>query len=129
MAVPRRLSRVEVEAVRGKLQAHQGHKCLLCGCNLKSGVRGGPALDHDHDHGFIRGVLCMTCNGGEGKVRSAAIRYGGGTEGYIEWLEKLAAYLKKHKEPQYPFIHPTHLTEDEKRIKRNAKARKARAKK
>lgn len=129
MSVVRRLTRTEVEAVRVKLQVHQGNKCLLCGCSLKGKVRGGPALDHCHDTGFIRGVLCMTCNGGEGKVKSLAVRYGGGKEGSVQWLLNLAAYLKLHSTPQYKFLHPTHLTDEEKRIKTNLKAKKARAKK
>lgn len=129
MAVARRLSRTEVQAVRAKLQIHQGNKCILCGCNLKSGARGGPALDHCHETGFIRGVLCMTCNGGEGKMKTLATRFGGGVGPHIQWLKNLAAYWELHSTPQYNFIHPTHLTEDEKRIKKNTKARKARAKK
>lgn len=124
MAVPRRLSVVEVAAVRAKLQVHQGNKCPLCGVKFTGKLRGGPALDHCHETGFIRDVLCMTCNGGEGKVKSLAIRYGGGKEGHVQWLLNLAAYLKKHSTPQYNFIHPTHLTDDEKRIAKNAKARK-----
>lgn len=124
LAAIRRLTVTEVEAVRVRLQVHQGNKCLLCGCSLKGKVRGGPALDHCHDTGFIRGVLCMTCNGGEGKVKSAAVRYGGGNESYLSWLKKLVDYLTLHSTPQYRFLHPTHRTEDEKRELKNKRARK-----
>lgn len=128
MAVPRRLSRTEVEPVRVKLQVHQGHKCLLCGCTLKGKIRGGAALDHDHDTGFIRGVLCVVCNGGEGRIKAMAVRYGGGKEGCVQWLLNLAAYWKHHETPRFNFLHPTHLTDDEKRIATNLKAKKKRAK-
>jgi hypothetical protein len=127
MAVVRRLTTTEVAAVRAKLQVHQGNRCPLCGCSLKGRVRGGPALDHCHETGFIRDVLCMTCNGGEGKVKSLAIRYGLGKENHVQWLLNLAAYLQKHSTPQYSFIHPTHLTKEETRIKTNLKAKKKRA--
>ena len=45
-------------------------------------------------------------------------------EGVCQFLENMAAYLRK--EP-YPYIYPTHQTDEEKRLAANAKARKARA--
>jgi hypothetical protein len=53
-----------------------------------------------------------------------------GKENYIDWIIKLAAYYhKRARKPVTPYIHPEHKNEDEKRLERNAKARKARAKK
>jgi hypothetical protein len=37
--------------------------------------------------------------------------------------------LQRHETDQTGLLHPSHLTEDEKRLKRNAKARKGRASK
>jgi hypothetical protein len=45
------------------------------------------------------------------------------------FLNGLAAYLQRHETDQTGLLHPSHLTEDEKRLKRNAKARKGRASK
>ena len=121
-----------------QLLAQQGQKCLICDAPLvqgkravyKGSQRGLPCLDHDHDHGAVRGVLCNTCNTGEGKIRTAAMRYGMGKENYIDWIIKLAKYYHtRARKPVLPYIHPEHKTEDEKRLERNAKARKARAKK
>ncbi len=121
-----------------QILAQQNHKCLLCEAPLiqgkravyKGSQRGLPCLDHDHDHGGVRGVLCNTCNTGEGKIRAAAMRYGMGKDNYIDWLIKLAAYLhKRGRQPALPYIHPDHRTEDEKRLERNAKARKVRQEK
>jgi len=43
-------------------------------------------------------------------------------------LNKLVAYLNKNHQPQTPYIHPEHKTEDEKRLATNKKARQSRAK-
>jgi len=42
----------------------------------------------------------------------------------VACLERLLEYYKK---PPTPFLYPTFKTEDEKRLERNAKARRARA--
>jgi len=55
-------------------------------------------------------------------------RYGLGDDTqFSAFLTHAAAYIIRHKEPQTKFLHPTFLTEDEKRLKRNEKARKKRA--
>ena len=53
----------------------QGGVCAVCGT-------GNPAhVDHDHDTGKVRGVVCFNCNKGLGKLRDdpqllrSAIRY------------------------------------------------------
>ena len=40
----------------------------------------------------------------------------------------LGKYLDNHKTPKYNYLHPSHKTEDEKRLERNKKARLKRAK-
>ena len=119
----RRLSRAEVADVRARLLTKQKFKCAVCGCTLRGKKRGGATLDHCHDTGVIRGVLCRSCNGGEGKIKNAAIRYGGGKENWRKFLHELLAYLSIHSTPKTQFLHPTWLSEDEKRIKRNKRAR------
>jgi len=67
------------------LLARQGGVCAICQKEEKATTRhGGPknlAIDHDHNSGTIRGLLCMTCNLSIGLLRDdarviqSAIRY------------------------------------------------------
>ena len=122
----KRLKASQVPLVRNKLLEKQKHKCPLCGGVMKGAKGKKPALDHDHVTGYIRDVLCLNCNGMEGKVFNRARRAHKDNE--IQWLENLVAYLKRHSTPQHGgYFHHTHKTAEEKRLARNKKARLARA--
>lgn len=41
----------------------QGRRCGCCGKKLQR-----PHVDHDHDTGEVRGLLCQKCNTGIGKL-------------------------------------------------------------
>jgi hypothetical protein len=122
-----RLTASKIAPARDALLRKQKRRCPLC-----DGVMGGkgkqPVLDHDHQTGYIRDVLCRNCNGMEGKVFNLARRAKNKfTE--KEWLERLLAYYERHETPQHGgYLHPTHKTEAEKRLARNKKARERRAK-
>ncbi len=122
----KRLGNMQLAAARAKLLEQQKHICPLCKGSMKAGQK-KPALDHDHSTGYIRDVLCLNCNQFEGKTFNGARRSKNKlTE--REWLANLLAYWERHAEPQHGgILHPTHKTEEEKRIARNAKARKKRA--
>ena len=121
-----------VKTTRQRYLALQKGRCAICNIHIIDAAK-TCALDHDHDTGIVRGVLCNNCNGLEGKVRSAATR--AKREGtYLEWLEKLVQYLQHHSENRTNLIHPTHKTPLEKQqalLKRRrakaATARKAKA--
>ena len=58
-----------------------GHRCQICGFSEKADRNMFPVIDHSHITGKVRGVLCMNCNMGIGKLRDsvdnleAAIKY------------------------------------------------------
>jgi Recombination endonuclease VII len=67
------VTRAEIEA----LLAVQGGKCPIC--------RSRPPthLDHDHETGEVRGLLCFGCNGGLGLFKDNTA-----------WLARAVLYLK-----------------------------------
>jgi hypothetical protein len=88
-------------------------------------------LDHDHSTGVIRAVLHRSCNALLGKVENNYKRYGiKDITQLARMLGNVASYLSMyapHLVSDLP-LHPTHKTEDEKRLLRNKRARAARAK-
>lgn len=71
---------------RKELLVAQDGKCAICTCLLKESS--GACLDHCHETGAIRGVLCHRCNAGLGSFRDS-----------IESLEAAIAYLTKARSP------------------------------
>ena len=121
-----KLKTKHIPIVRERLRKAQGSICPLCKGKMTATTK-KPALDHDHQTGFIRDTLCLNCNGIEGKVFNLARRAKHKLT-TTQWLENLVAYHKRHEEPQHGgVIHPTHKTEAEKRLARNLKAQKKRA--
>ncbi len=103
----------------------QGGKCPLCNERLVGPKAKKPALDHCHVRGHVRDVLCIWCNGREGKVFNLART--AQKDDPVGWIRRLADYLEKHQVSQHGIMHPTHKTEVEKRLERNKKARDKRA--
>jgi len=58
-----------------KILAYQGGVCY--GCQQSEPVKGRRlSVDHDHDTGLVRGLLCSRCNPIIGKLENAYKRYG-----------------------------------------------------
>lgn len=112
-----------------KKLAKDNPSCPLCGnsyvalqaaADLRAKAKGKAkgqsqiVCDHDHVTGRVRGVLCRSCNGAEGKVANAVAAWGKAGQDYskvIPWLERMIKFLKA---PQQPYIYPTHLSKEEK---------------
>lgn len=123
----RRLTATQVKLVRVKFAAEQGNRCSLCGGQFGLKAPLDPVLDHDHKTGAVRGVLHRGCNSLLGKIENNAPRYG--VRELVAFCAGLSAYLLKHMTNITGYLHPTHKTEDEKRLLRNKRARNSRAKK
>jgi len=52
---------ITVEAYEAKRQAQDG-KCACCGIDESDAPRGRLYVDHDHDTGQVRDLLCSNCN-------------------------------------------------------------------
>lgn len=85
-------------------------------------------LDHCHQSGYIRGVLHRSCNSLLGVLENNRVRFGLKNDAqFAAFMAGAHNYIIKHMVPQTHLIHPTFKTEEEKRLARNAKARKVRA--
>lgn len=68
------------------IRNNQDNKCAICGSERASIARPNISfmIDHCHEKGHVRGLLCYSCNVGLGHFKDN-----------IEILEKAIAYLKK----------------------------------
>jgi hypothetical protein len=81
-----RLSRYGVTPEQfDQMLADQGGECAICGTDVPGG-RGGFHVDHNHDSGAVRGLLCHACNVGIGHLGDSTTR-----------LEAALAYLRSHE--------------------------------
>ncbi len=123
----------DLSKVRLAILATQDFKCPLCRQPLhESSTKKKPTVDHDHRTGYIRGVLCVNCNGMEGKIWNLARRSAGKDNDPRLWLQRLIEYLEKHRSPRWGdhtrlgLIYPTFKTKNEKRLIVLAKAKRRR---
>lgn len=127
-----KLKASEVPQFKKELMEKQGYKCPLCGGSLKAVTPVNRVLDHDHQSGFCRAVVCRGCNGAEGKILGVISGYGkAGNNRYfqLQWLRNLLTYWETHQKPQTDRIYHLHKSEAEKKEARNKKARLAYARK
>ena len=72
-----------------RMLASQGGVCAICGCETERWKPKGWHIDHDHETGKVRGILCEPCNLmlGFAKDRTSVLRAG-------------AEYVERTKSPQ-----------------------------
>lgn len=76
--------------LRDELLATQGGVCALCG-----GDSARWCMDHDHDNGMVRGVLCYSCNVGLGQ-------FGDDPDRLMAAVDYLDVWRVKHIANDYP---------------------------
>jgi hypothetical protein len=104
----------EIKAYRETQLQHQGQKCALCGEDIELDT----VLDHDHKTGLIRQVLHRGCNSLLGKIENSMPR----SRVDIRRLEGIAHNLISYLTTIHTDVtHPTHLTPEEKLMKKKKK--------
>lgn len=117
-----RLKTTQVAETRLHLLSLQCGRCALCKLPVNPSE---DVLDHDHSTGAVRATLHRSCNALLGKVENSFKRFG--VKNLAAWASGMPAYLQHHSVNRTGLLHPSHKSEDEKRLARNAKARKTRA--
>lgn len=115
----KRLKPKEVAGWRAAQIVEQFGRCALCRCYLDPLHA---VADHCHKTGKMRGSLHRGCNAWLGKTENC-IKING-LEDKIEFLVSptVLSYMKSTLD----VYHPTYRTDEEKRLRRNKKARKRR---
>jgi hypothetical protein len=108
---PKQLKSTEIPKLREKLLEKQNGICPICKRDIKDAC-----LDHSHTKrikgtGFIRGVLCRTCNVFIAKSENNCARYGIAQNDLPTILRSCAIYLER---PHHPYIHPSERPKERK---------------
>lgn len=120
-----RLKPKEIKEAKKIILESQNYYCPLCDLDLTEAEDRNIVLDHNHDTGFIRSVLCRHCNHTEGKILHLAGR-AKRDKSALEWLENVLNYVKSHNEEPSGVYHPNHKTDEEKREALNKKRQRKR---
>jgi hypothetical protein len=115
----RKLTKTEMTGYHKRWKREAG-TCALCEQPLDDDT----VVDHNHETGEIRAVLHRWCNSVLGKVEHYTGRLGQGRDKHT-FIKNVVPYLER---PGKGVMYYSHKTEDEKRLAKNAKARRARAK-
>ena len=55
-----------------RMLEEQEHKCKICGIEEKHASKQRFHVDHCHDSGLVRGLLCKNCNNGLGMFKDSS---------------------------------------------------------
>lgn len=122
----RRITQKEIAEVKAKLLMEQDGLCALCTEPFTEEIN--ICLDHDHNTGYVRALLCRNCNAMEGKIYNCT-RRAKRKMTVIQWMERALAYWRLHQECQTGLLHPKHRTVEEKKERRKKKSKKRRERK
>ncbi len=123
-----RLKTSQIPSIKAQILKKQKNLCILCQRDLTLLKPVDIVLDHDHKTGLIRSVLCRNCNAVEGKVLRLLTR-GKASNSIGDYGRRLLDYWTYWSENSREIFHPTHRTDDERRLLKNKRARLKRKKK
>ena len=122
----KKLTRTELPSFREEQWRKQDQRCRLSGMRI---ALEDAVVDHCHKTGIVRGVLHRGVNSMLGKIENHRRIAGMREDSTLhQMLTKAVPYLSR-PDLFCDVIYPLYKTEDEKRLARNAKARKTRARK
>jgi hypothetical protein len=84
----KRTYNITLEEFNNKL-AEQDYKCAICKSNNTHDKHGVMAVDHNHETGQIRGLLCYKCNAGIGLLNDDKLLM----KNAINYLEKYESLI------------------------------------
>lgn len=116
-----KLKAKEVVELKKEYLSKQGYRCPLCRGSHVGIPLSKLALDHCHDTGFCRGLLCMGCNRVDGIVKKAILQWGKTRDlkGQVEYVKNLANYLETSlKNPSRVTYHLHKTPEKEMELKK-----------
>jgi len=109
----------QINYLKDKLLKEQDFICPLCEIDMLTIEERNRCLDHDHDTGLVRAVVCRNCNSMEGKITNC-IRRAKRQLSKQQWFNNLI----HHWEISTAEIHPNHKTPEQKKELRNKRARR-----
>ncbi len=113
----KQLKHSDIKQIRELLAENQGNVCPICEREFTEKI--AKNLDHCHESGKIRGVLCRACNSSiEGAFRSKWVRSGLSKD--VDFRQILFnLYLYLDPDSHYGMLHPTHSQKPKKLQKRS----------
>ena len=81
--------------VKEAMLTAQRHSCGICGTKKPGGRYNSWNVDHCHDTGKVRGVLCWDCNVGIGKLKDDA-----------NLLRRAIQWLEQSEQPELSLLQP-----------------------
>lgn len=111
----------DIKPLREQILLEQHGLCAICHEALQPDEA---VLDHCHRTGFVRAVLHRGCNAYIGHLENNMARNRISPERLGQILANYMYYVNSHR----LYIHPTHLTPEERQAKAKKRAQKRRAK-
>ena len=112
----------QIKKLKLQLLEEQDYICPLCKIDMVALTPFNICLDHDHETGLIRGVLCRNCNSMEGKIHNCIRRAKRLLEAQI-WFDNLITYWGKARTCR-SFPHPLYKTPEQKKEARRKRVNK-----